>query len=84
MEMGPCTRRTEMYAFSPAPNLNDFLKSSSNFQQVIISILGVPGCLLAGWAVELPNFGRRGTLAISSGKRMCPFPVWSYIQLLPA
>ena len=36
---------------------------------MIISVLGVPGCLLAGWAVELPIFGRRGTLAIFSGKR---------------
>jgi len=35
--------------------------------QVIISILGVPGAFLAGWAVELPCLGRRGTLAISSG-----------------
>ena len=37
-------------------------------QQVILSILGIPGAFLAGWAVEQPYIGRRGTLAISSGK----------------
>ncbi|KAJ7623409.1 MFS general substrate transporter [Roridomyces roridus] len=35
--------------------------------QVILSVIGVPGAFLAGWAVELPFVGRRGTLAISSG-----------------
>ncbi|KAJ8690756.1 MFS sugar transporter [Pleurotus ostreatus] len=35
--------------------------------QVILSVLGIPGALLAGWAVESPWVGRRGTLAISSG-----------------
>ncbi|KAF5385725.1 hypothetical protein D9757_005514 [Collybiopsis confluens] len=34
----------------------------------ILSIIGVPGAFLAGWAVELPYVGRKGTLAISSGK----------------
>ncbi|KAI0260637.1 MFS general substrate transporter [Gloeopeniophorella convolvens] len=34
--------------------------------QVIISVIGVPGALLAGWAVELPYIGRRGALAIST------------------
>ncbi|KAG2125736.1 hypothetical protein DEU56DRAFT_563769 [Suillus clintonianus] len=29
--------------------------------------MGVPAALLAGWAVELPYIGRRGTLAIASG-----------------
>ena len=43
---------------------------------MIISVLGVPGCLLAGWAVELPKVGRRGTLAIFSGKRMYLFSSW--------
>lgn len=37
-------------------------------QQVILSITGIPGAFLAGWAVELPWFGRRGTLAISAGE----------------
>ncbi|KAI0790125.1 MFS general substrate transporter [Irpex lacteus] len=36
--------------------------------QVILSVLGIPGAFLAGWAVEQPYIGRRGTLAISSGK----------------
>jgi len=30
--------------------------------------MGTPGTLLAGWAVELPYFGRRGTLAASAGE----------------
>ncbi|TDL22414.1 MFS general substrate transporter [Rickenella mellea] len=34
--------------------------------QVIISVIGVPGALIAGWAVDLPNFGRKGTLAVST------------------
>ncbi|KAL4248788.1 MFS transporter superfamily protein [Abortiporus biennis] len=35
--------------------------------QVILGVIGVPGAFLAGWAVEQPVIGRRGTLAISSG-----------------
>ncbi|EKM59977.1 uncharacterized protein PHACADRAFT_138348 [Phanerochaete carnosa HHB-10118-sp] len=34
--------------------------------QVILSVIGVPGALLAGWLVELPYLGRRGTLAVST------------------
>jgi len=34
--------------------------------QVILSVIGVPGALLAGCMVELPILGRRGTLAIST------------------
>ncbi|KAF8074178.1 MFS general substrate transporter [Lyophyllum atratum] len=34
--------------------------------QVILSVIGVPGALLAGYMVELPIVGRRGTLAIST------------------
>ncbi|KAI9458494.1 MFS general substrate transporter [Russula earlei] len=34
--------------------------------QVILSIIGVPGALLAGWTVELPYIGRRGSFAIST------------------
>jgi len=34
--------------------------------QVILSVIGVPGALLAGWMVELPFLGRKGTLAIST------------------
>ncbi|KAL4072456.1 major facilitator superfamily domain-containing protein [Scleroderma yunnanense] len=32
--------------------------------QVILSVIGVPGALIAGYLVELPILGRRGTLAI--------------------
>ena len=35
-------------------------------QQVILSVIGVPGALLAGWMVEIPVLGRKGTLAIST------------------
>ncbi|KAG6857053.1 hypothetical protein H0H87_010018 [Tephrocybe sp. NHM501043] len=34
--------------------------------QVILSVIGVPGALIAGYMVELPILGRRGTLAIST------------------
>ncbi|KAF9023811.1 MFS general substrate transporter [Hymenopellis radicata] len=33
----------------------------------ILSVIGVPGAFLAGWAVERPYVGRKGTLAIASG-----------------
>ncbi|KAH6894047.1 MFS general substrate transporter [Coprinopsis sp. MPI-PUGE-AT-0042] len=32
--------------------------------QVIISVIGVPGALLAGWMVDLPLLGRKGTLSL--------------------
>ncbi|EJF60265.1 MFS general substrate transporter [Dichomitus squalens LYAD-421 SS1] len=35
--------------------------------QVILGVIGVPGALLAGWAVEQPYMGRKGTLALSAG-----------------
>ncbi|KAG7443370.1 MFS general substrate transporter [Guyanagaster necrorhizus] len=34
--------------------------------QTILSVIGVPGALLAGYLVDLPFLGRRGTLAIST------------------
>ncbi|EEB96110.1 hypothetical protein MPER_04810, partial [Moniliophthora perniciosa FA553] len=34
--------------------------------QVILSVIGVPGALLAGYMVEIPRLGRRGSLAIST------------------
>jgi len=34
--------------------------------QVILSVLGVPGTLIAGWLIELPILGRRGTLALAT------------------
>ncbi|THH32408.1 hypothetical protein EUX98_g1754 [Antrodiella citrinella] len=33
---------------------------------VILSVIGVPGAILAGWMVEIPRLGRNGTLAIST------------------
>lgn len=33
---------------------------------VIIAVLGVPGCIIGGFLVELPRFGRKGTLALST------------------
>ncbi|TCD68505.1 hypothetical protein EIP91_010561 [Steccherinum ochraceum] len=33
---------------------------------VILSVIGVPGAILAGWMVEIPKIGRNGTLAIST------------------
>ncbi|KAG2088382.1 uncharacterized protein F5147DRAFT_587701, partial [Suillus discolor] len=35
--------------------------------QVILSVIGVPGAPMAGYIVELPCLGRRGTLAIFTG-----------------
>jgi len=47
----------------------DFGDGSPNItyrNQVILSIIGLPGALLAGYMVDLPVIGRRGTLAIST------------------
>jgi MFS family permease len=33
---------------------------------LIIAVLGVPGAMLGGALVEIPKFGRRGTLAVST------------------
>lgn len=33
---------------------------------LIIAVLGVPGALLGGALIEIPRFGRRGTLAVST------------------
>ncbi|KAG5643720.1 hypothetical protein DXG03_009709 [Asterophora parasitica] len=35
-------------------------------QQVILSVIGVPGALIAGYLVEIPYLGRRGTLSIAT------------------
>jgi len=35
---------------------------------MILSFIGLPAAFCAGWAVEITWIGRRGTLAISSGK----------------
>ena len=37
-------------------------------QQVILSLTGIPGAFLAGYAVELHFLGRRGSLALSAGE----------------
>ncbi len=34
--------------------------------QLIIAVLGVPGALIGGWLVEIPRFGRKGTLSVST------------------
>lgn len=33
---------------------------------MIIAVLGIPGCLLGGYLVELPSFGRKGALSLST------------------
>lgn len=33
---------------------------------LIIAVLGVPGAILGGFLVEIPKFGRKGTLAVST------------------
>lgn len=33
---------------------------------MILSVIGVPGAIVAGYLVELPSLGRRGTLSIST------------------
>ena len=55
--------------FLVAPLTTNLLRPS---QQVILSVIGVPGALLAGWTVELPYLGRRGSLAISTGTCIPP------------
>lgn len=50
-------------ALTPAPPL-----APTPIQQVVLGVIGVPGAFLAGWAVEQPYIGRKGTLAISAGE----------------
>lgn len=38
----------------------------AHWQQVIISAIGIPSAFIAGYTIELPFFGRRGTLAASA------------------
>lgn len=47
--------------------------------QMILSFLGMPAAFCAGWAVEITWIGRRGTIAISSGKSFITDPI-SVIQ----
>jgi hypothetical protein len=35
---------------------------------VILSVIGVPGAIIAGFMVEIPGLGRRGTLSLSTRK----------------
>ncbi|KAI0647861.1 MFS general substrate transporter [Trametes meyenii] len=47
----------------------DFGDGSINItyrNQVILSVVGLPGALIAGWMVDLPYLGRKGTLATST------------------
>ncbi len=47
--------------------------------QVILGVIGIPGAFLAGWAVEQPYVGRKGTLAISAGEYPVVFcTCWHY------
>ena len=43
-----------------------FLITNQPAQQVIISVISIPSAFIAGYAIELPFFGRRGTLATFS------------------
>ncbi|KAH7887129.1 MFS general substrate transporter [Phlebopus sp. FC_14] len=40
------------------------VSAGGHLEQVILSVIGVPGALMAGYLVELPLLGRRGTLSI--------------------
>ena len=51
---------------SPTPECGGPL-TDRILQQVILSIMGIPGALLAGWMVERRYLGRKGTLAVSTG-----------------
>lgn len=47
---------------------------SQALQQVILSVIAVPGALIAGYLVEVPFLGRRGTLAIFTRRpQLLPF-----------
>ncbi|KAH9016901.1 MFS general substrate transporter [Lactarius pseudohatsudake] len=66
----PCpTRYNSFVTYFLATRGADFGDGSTYItyrNQVILSVIGVPGALLAGWTVELPFLGRRGSLAIST------------------
>ncbi|KAK3300104.1 major facilitator superfamily domain-containing protein [Chaetomium fimeti] len=50
-----------------APTLETVPHSSLTYRNsLIIAVVGVPGALLGGYLVELPRFGRKGTLAVST------------------
>jgi len=54
---------------------------------MILSFIGLPAAFCAGWAVEITWIGRRGTLAISSGKSFITSLISSYSTInqgLPA
>ena len=58
-------------------NVRDFsffvtLCLTATFKTLILAVVGVPAALAATWAVEVPYIGRKGTLAISSGKLSIP------------
>ncbi|KAG9309970.1 MFS general substrate transporter [Chiua virens] len=45
-------------------NFGDTSVSNIYRDEIILSVIGAPGALLAGYCVELPSLGRRGTLCI--------------------
>ncbi|KAG2142191.1 MFS general substrate transporter, partial [Suillus cothurnatus] len=45
-------------------NFGDSYTYITHCNQVILSVIGVPGALMAGYLVKLPYLGRRGTLAM--------------------
>ena len=54
------------------PSLRNSVLIANRLQQVILSVIGVPGALLAGWMVEMPYLGRKGTLAVSTRRPLYP------------
>ncbi|KAI0291552.1 MFS general substrate transporter [Russula brevipes] len=52
---------------SRGAKFQDATYSTTYRNQVILSVVGIPSALIAGWAVELPLVGRRGALAVSAG-----------------
>ncbi|KAK7046981.1 MFS general substrate transporter [Favolaschia claudopus] len=58
------------YCLSVFPQEGQILGDGSTYityrNTVILSVTGVPGALVAGYLVELPLLGRKGTLAIST------------------
>lgn len=72
-------RRIGMYVTGCHPRLL-YLTRDIPLQTVIYSITGIPGAFLAGWLVDLPLLGRKGTLTISCCKFMCNF-VYNFLRM---
>ncbi|KAI0076714.1 MFS general substrate transporter [Panus rudis PR-1116 ss-1] len=54
------------YLESRGADFGDGSINTTYRNQVILSVIGVPGALISGWLVELPRLGRKGTLAFST------------------